>query len=68
VSCGVEREELQERVETKRTADVDGTAQALWAAAHGITSLMIQRPKFPWAERNKVINQVLDSVVDSLVR
>jgi AcrR family transcriptional regulator len=57
-------------VEAKKlkTSDVDCTAQALWAAAHGITSLMIQRPKFPWAERNKVINQVLDSAVDSLVR
>jgi AcrR family transcriptional regulator len=50
-----------------RTTDVDGTAQALWAAAHGITSLLIQRPAFPWVARNKLIRRVIDSAVDSLV-
>lgn len=49
------------------TKDVDCTAQALWAAAHGITSLLIQRPNFPWVAREKLIDQVLDSAVDSLV-
>jgi AcrR family transcriptional regulator len=51
-----------------RTSDVDFVAQALWAAAHGITSLLIQRPKFPWVERNKLIDHVLNSAVDSLLR
>ena len=50
-----------------RAADVDLTAQALWAATHGITSLLIQRPAFPWVERNKLIQRVIDSAVDSLV-
>ncbi len=50
-----------------RATDVDCTAQALWAAAHGITSLLIQRPNFPWAAREKLIGQVLDSAVDSLL-
>jgi AcrR family transcriptional regulator len=50
-----------------RTANVDVTAQALWAAAHGITSLLIQRPAFPWVERNKLIRRVIDSAVDSLL-
>jgi AcrR family transcriptional regulator len=50
-----------------RAVDVETTAQALWAAAHGITSLLIQRPAFPWVARKKVIAQVIDSAVDSLV-
>jgi AcrR family transcriptional regulator len=50
-----------------KTNDVDCAAQSLWAAAHGITSLLIQRPGFPWAERNKLINQVLDSSVAGLL-
>lgn len=50
-----------------KTRDVDCTAQALWAAAHGITSLLIQRPKFPWVARETLIEHVLDSAVDSLV-
>jgi len=49
------------------SVDVDCAAQALWAAAHGITSLLIQRPRFPWAPREKLIELVLDSAVDSLV-
>jgi AcrR family transcriptional regulator len=51
-----------------KTSDVDCTAQALWAAAHGITSLLIQRPKFPWVEQSKLIAQVIDSALDGLVR
>lgn len=50
-----------------RTPDVDITAQALWAAVHGITSLLIQRPAFPWVEQNKLIRRVIDSAVDSLL-
>jgi AcrR family transcriptional regulator len=48
--------------------DIDCAAQALWAAAHGVTSLLIQRPKFPWVKRSRLIDQVLDSAVDSLLR
>jgi AcrR family transcriptional regulator len=41
-------------------------SQSLWAAAHGITSLLIQKPKFGWANRRKLIAQVIDSAVDGL--
>ena len=50
-----------------RTVDVETTAQAIWASIHGITSLLIQRPAFPWVARKKVIPQVIDSAVDSLL-
>jgi AcrR family transcriptional regulator len=49
-----------------RAVDVETTSQALWAAIHGITSLLIQRPTFPWVTRRKLIDQVINSAVDSL--
>jgi AcrR family transcriptional regulator len=49
------------------TADVETTAQAFWAAVHGITSLLIQRPAFPWVAKKKVIAQVINSAIDSLL-
>jgi AcrR family transcriptional regulator len=50
-----------------REVDAETAAQALWAAAHGITSLLIQRPAFPWVAKKKVIAQVIDSAVDGLL-
>ena len=37
--------------------------QALWAATHGITSLLTQRSSFPWVSKQRVIDQVIDSAV-----
>jgi len=56
-------------VEAQRflAADVETTSQALWAAVHGITSLLIQRPAFPWVAKEKVIAQVIDSAMGSLL-
>jgi len=50
-----------------RRGDVDAATQALWAAAHGITSLLILRPKFAWADRDRLIGQVVDAAVDGLL-
>jgi AcrR family transcriptional regulator len=47
-------------------ADVDTTSQALWSAAHGVTSLLIQRPSFPWVDKDKLTAQVINSAVNSL--
>jgi AcrR family transcriptional regulator len=48
-------------------ADPDLLAQSLWAAAHGITSLLVQRPSFPWVARRKLVDRVIDSAVDALL-
>jgi AcrR family transcriptional regulator len=50
-----------------RCSNIDVASQSLWAAAHGITSLLILRPGFPWAERDKLIEQVIDAAVDGLL-
>jgi AcrR family transcriptional regulator len=50
-----------------RSVDVETASQALWAAIHGITSLLIQRPTFPWVGKKQVVEQVINSAVDSLL-
>jgi len=50
-----------------RRMRIDLAAQALWAAVHGITALLILRPSFPWAGREAVVRRVIDSAVDGLL-
>jgi AcrR family transcriptional regulator len=63
------RQMVRRCVETKqfRRVDVETTAQALWSSVHGITSLLIQRPAFPWVPRKKLIAQVINTAVASLI-
>src|ERR1700730_14788743 len=41
--------------------------QALWAATHGITALLTQRPSFPWVSKQRLIDQVIDSAVQGAI-
>ena len=46
--------------------DLEATAQATWAAIHGLTSLLIAHPKFEWLERNRLIDTLLDMLTAGL--
>ena len=50
-----------------RPMDVDVASQVLWSAVHGITSLLIIRPAFPWADRETLIGEAVDSAVNGLL-
>jgi len=50
-----------------RAMNVDTATQAMWAAVHGVTSLLIARPGFPWVPAEELISRVIDSSVDSLL-
>jgi AcrR family transcriptional regulator len=65
----VARQMVRRCVQEKRflPVDIETTAQALWAASHGVTSLLLQRPTFPWVAKDRLIQQVINSAVDSLV-
>ena len=49
-----------------RQVDADTTAQAWWSAVHGVTSLLIAYPDFPWMQRDELIAHLLDTMVSGL--
>ena len=46
--------------QTDSSADVESLSQAVWASTHGLTSLLISCPDFPWVERKKLIETSID--------
>lgn len=42
------------------STDVETASQVLWAGAHGITSLLITQEGFPWVERERAIDAMID--------
>lgn len=46
-----------------RLADTNLLAEALWAAGHGIVSLLITHEQFPWTDRERLIDFQLDLVL-----
>ncbi len=43
-------------------ATVELEAQSVWASVHGLTSLLIARPAFPWVDRDRLIAHHLDTI------
>ena len=48
------------------TANVEATAQVLWAAVHGITSLFITEKSFPFAARQALVDHLIDTLLAGL--
>lgn len=46
----------------------DLATQALWAAAHGLASLLTTRPNFPWADHLELRRTLIDGLLRGLVR
>jgi AcrR family transcriptional regulator len=44
------------------------TAQALWAGAHGIVSLMITKPYFAWVDRPTLTRTMIDALFVGLLK
>ena len=49
-----------------RQVDVATTGQALWSAVHGVTLLLIDFPDFPWTATDKLIDTVIDTMIEGL--
>ena len=49
-----------------RQVDVETTGQALWSAVHGVTLLLIDFPDFPWTATDKLIDMVIDTMIEGL--
>jgi AcrR family transcriptional regulator len=50
-----------------RPVDPETTAQLLWATVHGITSLLVTRPGFPWVGRSKLVQETIDNSIRGLL-
>jgi AcrR family transcriptional regulator len=46
--------------------DAESASQILWVMIHGITSLLITHPGFPWVERRGLIARVVDGAIAGL--
>ena len=43
--------------------DIELISQTLWAGIHGITSLLIQHSGFPFVERERLIDNLIDTLI-----
>ena len=69
-SFDVLRDAVRRCVDQKRfrRPDVETTSQVLWTAIHGVTSLLIVLPKFPWVDQEELIDSVIDNAIAGLRR
>ena len=49
-----------------RQADATVIAQALWGALHGLATLLITHPDFPWADHRLLISTLVETLVRGL--
>ena len=47
-------------------ADTEAAGQVLWANIHGLTSLLITHPRFPWLDRNVLIDTLIENTMAGL--
>jgi AcrR family transcriptional regulator len=64
------REQIARMIDTGRLRQCDATlvTQAVWAAAHGLVSLMIARPGYLMSEHRALIATMVGALVDGLHR
>jgi AcrR family transcriptional regulator len=62
------RNRLQDCVNAGVTVsnDPDELAQTLWAAVHGLTSVMITCPGFPFVEQNRLIDRMVTTLIEGI--
>ncbi len=46
-----------------RNVELESATQSMWITVHGITSLIIAMPDFPWADQEHVIDQTIDKII-----
>jgi hypothetical protein len=46
--------------------DAELISQTLWAGIHGVTSLLIQHGGFPFVERERLIDSVIDTLISGV--
>ncbi|HEY0790784.1 MAG TPA: TetR/AcrR family transcriptional regulator [Chthoniobacterales bacterium] len=61
---------VQDVVEARQLHGADGNAltQQLWAGMHGLVSLVLLRPDFPWVERSVLVKGHVQLLVEGVLR
>jgi AcrR family transcriptional regulator len=67
IICHEQIRELAEAGYLKRN-DVLVVAQTVWMACHGLVSLLIARPQFPWADKEALIASMTETLVAGLTQ
>jgi AcrR family transcriptional regulator len=67
-ALGILRQTVADCVRQRKLTvkDVDVTTRALWAGAHGITSLLIVYKHFPWGDADRVVATLIDALIDGV--
>ena len=63
---GIVRKCIQEGL--FRLDDVEETSQVLWAGIHGVTTLLITKKGFPFVEETRLVDRVVDVLVEGVRR
>jgi AcrR family transcriptional regulator len=50
-----------------RVLDEELASQLLWAGVHGLTSLLIVHPEFPWVDRTTLTLGIIDTLMEGLL-
>jgi AcrR family transcriptional regulator len=49
-----------------RETNIEAVTQLIWAGGHGVTSLLISMPDFPWVKKNELIDLMIDTLLKGL--
>lgn len=63
---GIVRKCIQEGL--FRLDDVEEASQVLWSGVHGITTLLITKPGFPFVEHTRLVDRVVDVLIEGVRR
>ena len=47
-----------------KETDAEAVSQSLWAMIHGVTSLLITKPDFPWIKKDQLIDLTINAAID----
>jgi AcrR family transcriptional regulator len=51
-----------------RIDDIEEASQVLWAGVHGITTLLITKPGFPFVEQTRLVERVVEVLIEGVRR
>lgn len=49
-----------------RVTDAEEATQVLWSGIHGLVANIITKPGFPWVERTRLVETMVDSLLDGM--